>query len=101
MHCIGSSLVPLLPCRAHLRRHRHKELALEDAAQLPAVAQVLQQRLAAKLHEHVNGADPGIDQIAEYEINDSVFSAKRDRRLRALSGQWIELRAFAPRQYKS
>jgi hypothetical protein len=39
---VGRSLVPGFISGAHLRRHRDDELVFEEAAELPALAQVLQ-----------------------------------------------------------
>ena len=50
-------LIPLLTF-AHLRRHRNDELVLEQIGELPAVAQVLQQRLALELCQDVDRIDP-------------------------------------------
>ncbi len=54
---VGCALVPGLARRPHLRRHRNDELRLQQSAELPAFAQVLQQRLAAELGQHVDRVD--------------------------------------------
>ena len=82
---VGGPLVPSLAFGAHLRRHVDDELALQKSAELPAFTQMLQQRLAAKLREHINRVNPGIHEIAEHEIDDAVFAAEGNCRLRALA----------------
>jgi len=74
-------------------------MALQHAAELPSLAEMLEQRLAAELREHVDGVDPGIDEIAEYEINDPVLAAERNRRLGAFARQRKEPGSFASGQY--
>ena len=74
---------------------------LQQAAELPAFAQVLQQRLALELNENVDGVDPRIHQIAENEINNSILSSKGNGGLGAFLGQRVEPRAFSPGEHKS
>ena len=80
--------------RAHLRRHRNNELVLQQAAELPALAQVLQQRLAAELRQHVDRVDAGVDEIAQDEIDDAILAAERNGRFGAFLGQRIEPGSF-------
>ena len=54
---VGRALIPGLVGRAHLGRHGNNELVLQQTAELPAFAEVLQQRLAAELGEHVDGVN--------------------------------------------
>ena len=92
---VGGSAIPVLARGPHLRGHRDDELVLENAAEIPTVAEVLEQGLAAELDHHVNGVDPGIDQIAENEIYNSILAAERNRGFGALLGERVEPRAFA------
>jgi hypothetical protein len=78
---IGSSLVPGFILRTHLCGNVDDEMALEQSAELPSLAEVLEQGLTAELGEHVNGVDAGVDEVAEDEIDDPVFAPKGDRRL--------------------
>ena len=87
---VGRSLIPGFVGGAHLRRHRDDELVFEQAAELPALAQVLQERLAAELGQHVDRIDTRVDKVAEYEIDDAVFATERDRGFGALLGEGIE-----------
>ncbi len=96
MDGVRGSPIPLLALSAHLGRHRNQEFALQDTAELPAVAQVLQQGLTTKLDQYINGIDPGIDQVTEHEIDDSVHASERDRRFGAFAGQWVKSRTLAP-----
>ena len=51
---------------------------------------MLQQRLALELCKNVDRINPRIDEIAENEIDDTVFPSERDSRLRSLLGQGRE-----------
>ena len=98
---VGGAAIPVLAGRAHLRRHRNDEVLLQQAAHFPAVAQVLQQALALELDQHVGGIDPGVDQVAEHEIDNAIAAAERHRRLGAFLGERIEPGPFASRQHES
>jgi hypothetical protein len=65
-------------------------LIWQEAAELPRVAQVLEQRLALELSEDISGIDSGVDQIAENEVNNPVFPAEGDSRLGSVFGQRIK-----------
>ncbi len=84
---VGRAAVPRLTRRAHLRRHRNDELLLKQSAELPAVAQVLKQRLAPELDQNIDRENSGIDEITQDEIDDAIFAAKWHRGLGALPGQ--------------
>jgi hypothetical protein len=84
---VGRTLVPCFALRTHLRRHRDDEVGLQDSAELPSLAQMLEQRLAAELGEHVDRVDSGIDEIAEDEIDDPVLASEGNRRLGAFSSE--------------
>ena len=91
---VGSALVPRLLFRTHLRRHVDDEVALQQPAELPALAQMLQQRLAKELSEHVNRVNAGIDEVAEDKIDDPVLASEWNGGLGAFAGQRIEPGAF-------
>jgi hypothetical protein len=55
---------------------------------------MLDERLRFVLHQKVDGTDPGVDQIAEGEIDDSVASTERHGRLAALGGERSKTLAF-------
>ena len=96
---VGSSQVPGFVLRTHLCRHIDDEVALQHSAELPSLAQMLEQRLAAELGEHVDRVDSGIDEIAEDEIDDPVFASERNRRLGAFPGKGKEPGSFAAGKY--
>ena len=48
---------------------------------------MLKQRLAAELSQHVDGVDPGVNKIAEDEIDDPVFAPERNCGLGAFLGE--------------
>ncbi len=98
---VGSSLVPRFFFRAHLGRNIGDEVALQQAAKLPAFTQMLQQRLAAELREHVDRMDPGIHKIAQNKIDDPVFPAERDCGLGALPRQGVQPGSFSPSQHNA
>jgi hypothetical protein len=51
---ICGALVPGLGRRTHLGRHGNYELLPQQPGELPAVAKVLQQRLALELNQYIN-----------------------------------------------
>ena len=65
----------------------YQEVAFEQAAELPSLAQVLEQRLAAELGEDIDRVDSGINEITENEIDDAVFAAEGDGRFGTLAGK--------------
>src|SRR5207248_950140 len=68
---------------------------------LPSLAEMLQQRLAAELSEHVNGVDSGIDEIAENEIDDAVLASEGNGRLGAFAGERKEAGSFAAGEHNA
>jgi hypothetical protein len=42
------------------------------------------QRHAVELRQHVNRAQPRVQAVADRDIDDAIFSAERDGRLRAI-----------------
>ena len=67
---------------------------------LPAFAQVLQQRLALKLYEHINGVDPGINQITQNEIDNPVSAPEGYGRLGPFLSERIESGPFTSGQHE-
>ena len=82
---VGCSPIPCFGGGAHLR-HGNDELVFQDAAVLPAFAQVLEQALASELREYIDGINARVDEVAEDEIDDPVLAAERDGRLGAFLG---------------
>src|SRR6185503_2543547 len=99
--CVRRSLVPGFALGTHLSGNVRDEVAFQKSAELPALAQVLQQRLAAELCEHVDRVDSGIHKIAENEVDDSILAAEGNCRFRALAGQRIEARSFSSGEHDS
>ena len=92
---VGRALIPGFILGAHLRGHRDHELILQQAAELPALAEVLQQRLAAELRQHIDGIDPRVDEIAQHEVDDPVLAAKGDGRFGPFVGKRSQPRSLA------
>ena len=72
---------------------------LEQAAELPALAQVLEQRLAAELRQDIDRIDARVDEVAQDEIDDPVLAAERDGRLGPFLCERIEPSALAAGQH--
>jgi len=98
---VGRALVPGFTGRAHLGRHRNNELVLEEASELPALAEVLQQRLAFELGEHVDGVDARVDEIAEDEVDDAILPAEGDSGFGAFLGQRVQPGTLSTGQHDS
>ena len=47
--------------------------------QVPGLADMLDERLGLVLNEQIDGVNPGVYQVAEHEIHDSVAGAGRAR----------------------
>src|ERR1035441_752626 len=92
---VGRALIPGFVLGAHLRRHRDDELILQQAAELPAFAEVLQQGLAAELGKHIDGVDPRVDKIAQHEVDNPVLASKGDGRLGPFVGKGSQPRSLA------
>ena len=98
---VGRSQIPGFILRTHLCRHVDDEVAFQHSAELPSFAQVLQQRLAAELGEHIDRVNAGIHEIAEYKIDDPVFASEWNRRLGALARQRRKSGSFSPGQHNA
>ena len=83
---VRRSLIPGFTGRAHLGGDGNDELIFQQTAHLPAFVEMLQKALAAKLRQNVNGMDSRVDEIAEYEIDDSIFAPERNGWLGAFLG---------------
>ena len=91
---VRRALIPGLVGGPHLRGHGDDEAVLQDPAELPAVGEVLEQRLALELGEDVDRVDARVDEVAEDEVDDAVLAAERNGRLGALLGEGIEASAL-------
>jgi hypothetical protein len=62
---------------------------------------VLQEGLAAELSQHIDRIYAGINEIAEYEIDNAVLTAERDGGLSPFLGQWKKAGTLTSRQHDS
>ena len=76
-------------------RARDDEAVLQDPAELPAVREVLEQRLALELGEDVDRVEARVDEVAEDEVDDAVLAPEGNGGLGALLGEGIEASALA------
>ena len=88
------------PGGPHLRGNGNDEVIAQQAGRLPALAQVLQQRLALELDQHVDGIDAGVDQVTQDKVDDPVAASEGNGGFGALLGERIEPSSFAPCQNK-
>lgn len=87
---IGRPLVPGLPGVPHLRGHRDDKFPVEQPPELPTIPQMLKERLALELNQHIDGVDAGIDEIAEDKIDDAILAPKWYGRLCPLLSQRVK-----------
>ena len=92
---VRRALVPQL-AHPHLRRHRNDEVIGVDPAELPSILEMLDERLRAPLHQHVDRVDARIGEVGEDEVDDAVPAAERDRGLGAIAGERMQPRALPP-----
>ena len=87
---VGGALVPVRA--AGLLVGRQDMYAAVQTVQVPrlAVADILIQDKRLILGQNTNGINVGVDTVGEREIDDTIFSAKRNGRLGELLGQRIE-----------
>ena len=100
MNGVGRAAIPILLRGAHLRRNGNDEVVLQQSADFPAFAKMLQERLALELSQDVDGKNSRIDQVAQDEINNPVTSAEWNSRFRAFLGQRIKACPFTAGQNK-
>ena len=86
---VGGAQVPVL-ADALLRRQDLDELAELFRHDVPAHADVPVERQRLVLRRDEDAAQPGIDAVAEREIDDAVRAAKVDRRLGAILRERVE-----------
>src|SRR5262249_10153006 len=98
---VGRAPIPRLAGRSHLGGDRDDEVALEEAAELPAVGEMLEQRLALELGQDVDRVDAGVDEVAQDEVDDAVLASERDRGLCPLLGEREEPGSLAAGEYDS
>ncbi len=92
---VGRALVPVF-ADALLRGKNFDEFAELLGDDAPAHPDVTIQRERFVLRGNEDAAQPGIEAIAQREIDDSVRTAEKDRWFRAISGEGIQPFAGAP-----
>ena len=85
-HSVGRSLIPMGASGCLLGSQNLYE-AWREVVELEGRGDVLMQRHAIELREHVNAANPGIQAVANRDIDKAVFTTERDGRLRSLFRQ--------------
>src|SRR5205823_4672188 len=56
---VGRALIPGFADGAHLGGHWNNKLRFQQAAELPAFAEMLQERLTTELRQNIDGVDSG------------------------------------------
>jgi hypothetical protein len=97
-HGVGRAHVPRA-IHALLRRQHFEELAEIRVEETPAALQVLDQAVRLVLRRNADAPDPGIDAVAQGEVDDAVLATEGNRRLRAPLRQLPEPRAATARQH--
>ena len=86
---VSGSAVPVLT-DALLWRHGHDVFVQFRIEQTPRELQVAVEGLGLVLDKNDNLPETGIDAVAQRKIDDTVFSAERDRRLGAFECQRLK-----------
>src|SRR2546430_934623 len=79
-HCVRRSLIPLRTFGSLLRGENIDEAARE-IVELVARLHMSMQRHAVELSQHIDRAEPGVQAIADRNIDDAIFPAQRNRGL--------------------
>src|SRR5271157_1914186 len=98
---VGRTLVPGFGLGTHLRRYWDNKVARQQSTELPYLAQMLKQRLAAELGEHIDRVDSGIDEIAEDEIDDPVRASEGNRWLGAIPSEGKQAGSLATGEHNA
>ncbi len=93
---VGRALEPVLA--GALLRRDGLDVVVEHRREVPRAGDVLLQRRALVLGEHLDLAQPGVDEVGEDEVDDAVAAAERDRRLGPLVGERPEAPPLPTRQ---
>ena len=89
-HGVRRSLIPTGAGRRLLRGQNFDEAARAEDVELVRPADVLVQRHAVELREHVDAADAGVETIADRDVDEAVFAPERHGRLGAVFGQRVK-----------
>ena len=98
---VGRTLIPGFARGPHLGRHRNDELGLEQSAELPALGEMLQQRLTFELGQNIERIDPRVDEIAQDEVDDAILPAERHGGFGAFLGQRVQPGTLSTGQHDS
>ena len=91
---VGRALIPLRAFRRLLRREDIDEAARE-IVELVARLDMAMQRHAVELRQHIDRAQPGVQAIADRDIDQPIFPAERHRRLGTIFRQRKQARPRA------
>ena len=92
-HRVGRAAVPRL-ARALLRGDGLDEL-VEHRREAPVARDVLLERRALVLREHLDAREPRVDEVREDDVDDAIATAEGHRRLRAVERERVEALALA------
>ena len=98
MHRIGGALIPFFadPLLWWNRGDVFAEFGIQD---VPACANVPIERVGFVLDQDGDFAKPGVETVAEREIDNAILSTKGHRRLGAMFGERLKPFAFSSRQH--
>ncbi len=74
VHGIRGAFIPAA-MQIHLRRHHRDELPV-TVADAPGSSEMLDQRLRAVLDHHMHGGDPGVVEITQDKIDETVRASE-------------------------
>ena len=93
-HRVRRSLIPLRAFRGLLGRQDVDEAA-RKIIEFVTRLDVAMQRHAVELGQDIDRAQPGVEAVADRNIDDPILAADRHRRLRPIFGQWKQARSGA------
>lgn len=83
---VGRATIPVI-AGLHLGGHGGDEAVPQRSrGQLPAALEVLDEGLRLELGQHVDGADAGVHEVREDEVDDPVLAAEGGRRFGPVAG---------------
>ncbi len=94
-HCIRRTLIPGVAFFGLFSRPDLYISAMESI-KIIGIGDVAMQRNRIELSKHGNFIDPGINTIADGDIDQAIFSGKRNSRFRTLLGQRKKTRSLPP-----
>src|SRR5262249_50720449 len=82
-HGVSGSLVPLRT-GGRLLSSENVDKATREIIELVTVLNMPMQRHAVELGQHINRAQPGVQTIADWDIDDAILAAERHGRFSAV-----------------